>query len=145
MNDRAEFIQSSIHEVEFHLVLSIMLVVLVILAFLRNARSTLITALILPTSVIGTFGAMYLLGFSLNNLSLMAIILAVGFVVDDAIVVLENITRHMEMGKDRMQAALDGSKEIAFTVLSMTIRWRRSSSRSCSWKGCSAACSANSR
>ena len=121
VNDRSEFIKSSIHEVEFHLLLSIMLVVLVILAFLRNARSTLITALILPISVIGTFAAMYLLGFSLNNLSLMAIILAVGFVVDDAIVVLENITRHMEMGKERMQAALDGSKEIAFTVLSMTI------------------------
>ena len=121
VNDRAEFIQSSINEVEFHLLLSVILVVLVILAFLRNARSTLITALILPTSVIGTFGAMYLLGFSLNNLSLMAIILAVGFVVDDAIVVLENITRHMEMGKDRMQASLDGSKEIAFTVLSMTV------------------------
>ena len=121
INDRAEFIQSSIHEVEFHLVLSMILVVLVILAFLRNARSTLITALILPASVIGTFGAMYLLGYSLNNLSLMAIILSVGFVVDDAIVVLENITRHMEMGKDRMQAALDGSREIAFTVLSMTI------------------------
>jgi HAE1 family hydrophobic/amphiphilic exporter-1 len=121
VNDRSEFIESSIHEVEFHLLLSVTLVILVILAFLRNARSTLITALILPTSVIGTFGAMYLLGFSLNNLSLMAIILAVGFVVDDAIVVLENITRHMEMGKDRMRAALEGSSEIAFTVLSMTI------------------------
>jgi HAE1 family hydrophobic/amphiphilic exporter-1 len=121
INDRAEFIKSSIEEVEFHLLLSIGLVILVILAFLRSARSTLITALILPTSVIGTFAAMYLLGYSLNNLSLMAIILAVGFVVDDAIVVLENITRHMEMGKDRMQAALDGSKEIAFTVLSMTV------------------------
>ncbi|MBI1965118.1 MAG: efflux RND transporter permease subunit [Betaproteobacteria bacterium] len=121
VNDRSEFIKSSINAVEFHLLLSVMLVVLVILAFLRNARSTIITALILPTSVIGTFAAMYLLGFSLNNLSLMAIILAVGFVVDDAIVVLENITRHMEMGKDRMRAALDGSKEIAFTVLSMTI------------------------
>jgi len=121
INDRSEFIENSIHEVEFHLLLSVFLVVLVILAFLRSARSTLITALILPTSVIGTFAAMYLLGFSLNNLSLMAIILAVGFVVDDAIVVLENITRHMEMGKDRMQAAFDGSKEIAFTVLSMTL------------------------
>ncbi len=121
VNDRAQFIQSSISEVEFHLLLAIVLVVLTILMFLRNARSTIITALILPTSVIGTFGAMYLLGYSLNNLSLMAIILAVGFVVDDAIVVLENITRHMEMGKDRMRAALDGSKEIAFTVLSMTV------------------------
>jgi HAE1 family hydrophobic/amphiphilic exporter-1 len=121
INDRSEFIENSIEEVEFHLLLSVFLVVVVILVFLRNARSTLITALILPTSVIGTFAAMYLLGFSLNNLSLMAIILAVGFVVDDAIVVLENITRHMEMGKDRLQAAFDGSKEIAFTVLSMTI------------------------
>ncbi|HSE00357.1 MAG TPA: efflux RND transporter permease subunit, partial [Burkholderiales bacterium] len=121
INDRSQFIKASINEVEFHLLLSIILVVLVILAFLRSARSTVITALILPTSVIGTFAAMYLLGYSLNNLSLMAIILSVGFVVDDAIVVLENITRHMEMGKDRMRAALDGSKEIAFTVLSMTI------------------------
>jgi HAE1 family hydrophobic/amphiphilic exporter-1 len=121
VNDRAEFIQASINEVEFHLVLSVILVVLVILVFLRNARSTLITALILPTSVIGTFAAMYVLGFSMNNLSLMAIILSVGFVVDDAIVVLENITRHMEMGKDRMRAALEGSKEIGFTVLSMTV------------------------
>jgi len=121
VNDRAEFIQSSIHEVEFHLVLSIILVVLVILLFLRNARSTLITALILPTSIIATFGAMSALGYSLNNLSLMAIILAVGFVVDDAIVVLENITRHMEMGKDRMTAALEGAQEIGFTVLSMTV------------------------
>lgn len=121
VNDRAEFIKASIHEVEFHLVLSVILVILVILAFLRNARSTLITALILPTSVIGTFAAMYLLGYSLNNLSLMAIILSVGFVVDDAIVVLENITRHMEMGKDRMRASLEGAQEIGFTVLSMTI------------------------
>jgi HAE1 family hydrophobic/amphiphilic exporter-1 len=121
VNDRSEFIEASIREVEFHLLLAIVLVVLVILAFLRNARATLITALILPTSVIGTFAVMYLLGYSLNNLSLMAIILAVGFVVDDAIVVQENITRHMEMGKERMRAALDGSKEIAFTVLSMTI------------------------
>ena len=108
VNDRAEFIQASIHEVEFHLMLSVILVVLVILVFLRNARSTIITALILPTSVIGTFAAMYLLGFSMNNLSLMAIILSVGFVVDDAIVVLENITRHMEMGKDRMRRGARG-------------------------------------
>ncbi|MGZ8267850.1 MAG: efflux RND transporter permease subunit, partial [Burkholderiales bacterium] len=121
VNNRAEFIQASIDEVEFHLLLSVALVVLVILAFLRNARSTLITALILPTSVIGSFAAMYALGYSMNNLSLMAIILAVGFVVDDAIVVLENITRHMEMGKDRLRASFEGSKEIGFTVLSMTI------------------------
>jgi HAE1 family hydrophobic/amphiphilic exporter-1 len=121
VNDRSEFIQSSIDEVTFHLLLSMALVVVVILVFLRNMTSTLITALILPTSVIGTFAAMYLLGFSLNNLSMMAIILAVGFVVDDAIVVLENITRHMEMGKDRMRASLEGAREIGFTVLSMTV------------------------
>ncbi len=121
INDRSEFVGASIREVNFTLVLSMMLVVLVILVFLRNATSTLITALILPTSVMGTFAVMYLLGFSLNNLSLMAIILSVGFVVDDAIVVLENITRHMEMGKTRMQAAIEGSQEIAFTVLSMTV------------------------
>ena len=121
LNDRSEFIRDSIHEVNFTLVLAIILVVLVILLFLRNLRSTLITALILPTSVLGTFAVMYLVGYSLNNLSLMAIILAVGFVVDDAIVVLENITRHMEMGKDRMRAALEGAQEIGFTVLSMTI------------------------
>ena len=98
--DRSEFIRDSIHEVNFTLVLSIVLVVGVILVFLRNLRATLVTALVLPASVLGTFAVMHLLGFSLNNLSLMAITLAVGFVVDDAIVVLENITRHMEMGKD---------------------------------------------
>jgi len=121
INDRSEFIKASIHEVNFTLVASMILVVMVILLFLRNATATLITALVLPTSVMGTFAAMYMLGYSVNNLSLMAIILAVGFVVDDAIVVLENITRHMEMGKHRMQAALEGSREIAFTVLSMTV------------------------
>jgi hydrophobic/amphiphilic exporter-1 (mainly G- bacteria), HAE1 family len=121
LNDRSEFIRDSIHEVNFTLLLSIFLVVMVILLFLRNLTATLITALILPASVLGTFAAMYLLGFSLNNLSLMAMTLAVGFVVDDAIVVLENITRHLEMGKSRMQAAFDGAQEIGFTVLSMTL------------------------
>ncbi len=121
VSDRSEFIRDSIHEVNFTLLLSIVLVVGVILIFLRNLRATLVTALVLPASIVGTFAVMHLTGFSLNNLSLMAITLAVGFVVDDAIVVLENITRHMEMGKDRMQAALDGSKEIASTVLTMTI------------------------
>ena len=121
LNDRSEFIRDSIHEVNFTLVLSVILVVLVILGFLRNLRATFVTALILPASVIGTFGVMLLLGYSLNNLSLMAITLAVGFVVDDAIVVLENITRHMEMGKDRMQASLDGAKEITSTIVTMTV------------------------
>jgi hydrophobic/amphiphilic exporter-1 (mainly G- bacteria), HAE1 family len=119
--DRSEFIRDSIHEVNFTLVLSIALVIGVILVFLRNVRATLVTALILPASVMGTFAVMSLLGYSLNNLSLMAITLAVGFVVDDAIVVLENITRHMEMGKDRMTASLEGAKEIGFTVVTMTV------------------------
>lgn len=119
--DRSEFIRDSIHEVNFTLVLSIVLVVGVILLFLRNLRATLVTALVLPASVLGTFAVMSLLGYSLNNLSLMAITLAVGFVVDDAIVVLENITRHLEMGKDRITASLEGSKEIAYTVVTMTV------------------------
>jgi HAE1 family hydrophobic/amphiphilic exporter-1 len=119
--DRSEFIRESIHDVNFTLVLAIVLVVGVILVFLRNLSSTLITALILPTSVLGTFAVMYLLGYSLNNLSLMALTLAVGFVVDDAIVVLENISRHMEMGKDRLTATLDGTHEIGFTIVSMTV------------------------
>jgi HAE1 family hydrophobic/amphiphilic exporter-1 len=121
LQDRSEFIRDSIHEVNFTLVLSIALVVGVILLFLRNLRATLVTALILPASVLGTFAVMSLLGYSLNNLSLMAITLAVGFVVDDAIVVLENITRHMEMGKDRLQASLEGAKEIGSTVVTMTV------------------------
>ena len=97
------------------------LVVLVIFLFLRNVSATAIPSLALPISVIGTFAAMYLLGYSLDNLSLMALTLSVGFVVDDAIVVLENIVRHMEMGKPRMEAALEGAREIGFTVLSMTL------------------------
>jgi HAE1 family hydrophobic/amphiphilic exporter-1 len=119
--DRSEFIRDSIHEVNFTLVLSMVLVIGVILAFLRNVRATLVTGLVLPASVLGTFAVMSLLGYSLNNLSLMAITLAVGFVVDDAIVVLENITRHMEMGKDRLAAALEGAKEIGTTVVTMTV------------------------
>lgn len=119
--DRSEFIGESIHEVEFTLMLAILLVVLVVLGFLRNYTSTLIVAIVLPISLIGTFAAMHLLGYSLNNISLMALTLAVGFVVDDAIVVLENITRHMEMGKDRLTAAIEGTREIGFTVVSMTL------------------------
>ncbi len=119
--DRSEFISDSIHEVNFTLVLSMVLVIGVILAFLRNVRATMVTGLVLPASVLGTFAVMSLLGYSLNNLSLMAITLAVGFVVDDAIVVLENITRHMEMGKDRLAASLEGAKEIGTTVVTMTV------------------------
>jgi HAE1 family hydrophobic/amphiphilic exporter-1 len=120
-NDASVSIRASIHDVEFTLMLTIVLVVLVIFLFLRNIPATLIPGVAVPISLIGTFGVMYLLGYSLNNLSLMALTLSVGFVVDDAIVMLENIVRHMEMGKSRMEAALDASKEIGFTIVSMTI------------------------
>ena len=119
--DRSVFVKDSLHEVNFTLLLALVLVILVIFAFLHNARATLIAALVLPSSLLGTFAFMYLAGYSLNNLSLMAIILAIGFVVDDAVVVIENIARHLEMGKTRYQAALDGVQEIGFTVVSMTI------------------------
>jgi len=119
--DRSESIRHSIEDVRFTLYLSIVLVVLVIFLFLRNLSATIIPSLALPASIIGTFAVMYLLGYSLNNLSLMALTLSVGFVVDDAIVMLENIVRHMEMGKGAMQAAFDGSREIGFTIISMTL------------------------
>ena len=119
--DRSLFVKDTLHEVNFTLVLAMILVILVIFAFLHNLRATLIAALVLPSSLLGTFAFMHLAGYSLNNLSLMAIILAIGFVVDDAVVVIENITRHLDMGKTRMQAALDGAQEIGFTVVSMTI------------------------
>ena len=119
--DRSLSIRESLHDVEFTLVLAIALVVLVIFIFLRNVRATLIPSAAIPLSIIGTFGVMYLLGFSVNNFSLMALILAVGFVVDDAIVVLENIVRYIEQGETPMQAALKGGREIGFTILSMTL------------------------
>src|SRR5260221_10014333 len=101
--------------------LTMFLVILVIFLFLRNVSATIIPSLALPMSIIGTFAVMYLLNYSLDNLSLMALTLSVGFVVDDAIVMLENIVRHMEMGEEPMEAALKGAKEIGFTILSMTI------------------------
>ena len=119
--DRSASIRESVNDVKFTLLLTVGLVVLVIFIFLRNVSATIIPSLALPLSIIGTFAAMYFLNYSLDNLSLMALTLAVGFVVDDAIVVLENIVRHMEMGKSRMAAALEGGREIAFTVLSMTL------------------------
>jgi HAE1 family hydrophobic/amphiphilic exporter-1 len=120
-SDRAVSIRESVHDVKFTLLLTVVLVVLVIFLFLRNLSATIIPSLALPFSIIGTFSVMWALNYSLDNLSLMALTLSVGFVVDDAIVMLENIVRHMEMGKPRMQAALDGSKEIAFTIISMTV------------------------
>ena len=119
--DRSESIKDSVDDVKFTLLLTIGLVVMVIFLFLRNIRATIIPSLALPFSLIGTCTVMWMLGYSLDNLSLMALTLAVGFVVDDAIVMLENIVRHIEMGKKPLQAALDGSKEISFTILSMTL------------------------
>jgi HAE1 family hydrophobic/amphiphilic exporter-1 len=119
--DAAESIQGSINDVEYTLVLTVCLVVMVIFIFLRNLSATLIPGVAVPLSIVGTFAAMYLLGYSLNYLSLMALILSVGFVVDDAIVMLENIVRYMEMGKGRMEAALLASREIGFTIISMTV------------------------
>jgi hydrophobic/amphiphilic exporter-1 (mainly G- bacteria), HAE1 family len=119
--DRTQSIRESVADVKFTLVLTLVLVVLVIFLFLRNVSATVIPSLALPISVIGTFAVMYLMNYSLDNLSLMALTLAVGFVVDDAIVMLENIVRHMEMGKPPMRAAIDGAAEVGFTILSMTI------------------------
>ncbi|HEX2450091.1 MAG TPA: efflux RND transporter permease subunit [Gemmatimonadales bacterium] len=119
--DRSIFVRSSVANVKFTLMLTIGLVVLVIFLFLRNLPATLIPSTAVPMSLVGTFALMYLFGYSLDNLSLMALVLAVGFVVDDAIVMLENIVRHMEMGKNAWQAALDGAREIGFTIVSMTL------------------------
>jgi len=121
MYDRSATIRESVSDVKFTLVLTLFLVIAVIFLFLRNVSATVIPSLALPISVIGTFAIMYLLDYSLDNLSLMALTLAVGFVVDDAIVMLENIVRHMEMGKPPMKAAVDGAAEVGFTILSMTV------------------------
>ena len=119
--DRSQSIRESVADVKFSLLLALGLVVMVIFVFLRNLSATLIPSLALPMSIVGTFAVMYALGFSLDNLSLMALTLSVGFVVDDAIVMLENIARHLDMGKDRMTATLDGAREIGFTIVSMTL------------------------
>jgi HAE1 family hydrophobic/amphiphilic exporter-1 len=119
--DRSESIRASIGDVKFTLLVTIALVVLVIFFFLRNLSATVIPSLAVPMSIVGTFAIMYMLNYTLDNLSLMALTLSVGFVVDDAIVMLENIVRHREMGKDQMQAAKDGAAEIGFTIVSMTV------------------------
>ena len=119
--DRSVSIRESVRDVKFTLFLALCLVVMVIFLFLRNISATLIPSLALPFSIIGTFAAMYLMGFSVDNISLMALTLSVGFVVDDAIVMLENIVRHVEKGEGVLQAALTGSREIGFTILSMTL------------------------
>jgi len=119
--DRSISIRASVNDVKFTLFLTMCLVILVIFLFLRNLSATIIPSLALPMSIIGTFSFMYLLGYSLDNLSLMALTLSVGFVVDDAIVMLENIVRHLEMGEKPLEAALNGSREIGFTIVSMTV------------------------
>jgi multidrug efflux pump len=121
MDDRSPNIRASLHEAEFTLMVSVALVILVVFAFLRNARATLIPSVAVPVSLIGTFVVMYLCNFSLNNLSLMALIIATGFVVDDAIVMLENIARRIEEGESPLAAALKGASEVGFTVLSMSL------------------------
>jgi multidrug efflux pump len=121
LTDRTVTIRASVDDVEFELTLAVILVVLVIFVFLRNARATLIPSLSVPLSLVGTLGAMYLFGFSLNNLSLMALTIATGFVVDDAIVVIENISRYLEEGDSPLQAALRGSEQIGFTIISLTV------------------------
>src|SRR5262249_45316365 len=121
MFDRTTTIRASVRDVEITIGISIALVILVVFLFLRNARSTLIPSIAVPISLVGTFGGMYLLGYSLDNLSLMALTIATGFVVDDAIVVIENITRHLEDGEGPFEAALAGAREIGFTVISISV------------------------
>src|SRR5262249_19234784 len=119
--DRTTTIRASFFDVQLSLLASIVLVVFVVFVFLRSARATLIPSVAVPLSLVGTFGGMYLLGYSLDNLSLMALTICTGFVVDDAIVVLENITRYVEAGQTPLAAALRGSREIGFPVLSMSV------------------------
>src|ERR1041385_1006109 len=121
LTDRTTTIRASVHDVEFELLLTILLVVLVIFLFLRRLSATIIPSVAVPLSIVGTFGVMYLLGYSLDNLSLMALTISTGFVVDDAIVMIENITRYIEEGDSPLDAALKGSEQIGFTILSLTI------------------------
>jgi HAE1 family hydrophobic/amphiphilic exporter-1 len=121
--DRSDMIRESVHDVKLTLILALVLVIAVIFVFLRSFTATIIPSLTLPVSLIATFAVMYLLNYSLDNLSLMALTLCIGFVVDDTIVMLENIGRHMEMGKPAMRAAFDGAKEVEFTIIAMTCHW----------------------
>ena len=119
--DRTTTIRASVHDVERTLIISICLVIAVVFIFLRNVRATMIPSVAVPASLIGTFAVMYLFGYSIDNLSLMALTIATGFVVDDAIVVMENISRHLEAGMKPMAAALKGAQEIGFTVLTISV------------------------
>ena len=121
LTDRTTTIRASVKDVEFELMLTVALVVMVIFLFLRNLAATIIPSVAVPLSIVGTFGVMYLLGYSLNNLTLMALTISTGFVVDDAIVMIENISRFIEEGMSPMQAALKGSEQIGFTIMSLTV------------------------
>src|SRR6202041_2591222 len=121
LTDRTTTIRASVDDVEFELLLTIALVVMVIFLFLRSLAATIIPSIAVPLSLVGTFGIMYLLGYSLNNLTLMALTISTGFLVDDAIVMIENISRYIEEGESPLQAALKGSRQIGFTILSLTV------------------------
>src|SRR4029077_8087191 len=121
LTDRTETIRASVKDVQFEMMLTIALVVLVIFLFLRNMSATLIPSVAVPLSIVGTFAVMYLLDYSLNNLTLMALTISTGFVVDDAIVMIENIVRFIEEGESPLQAALKGSEQIGFTIISLTV------------------------
>jgi len=121
LTDRTTTIRASVKDVQFSLLLTVALVVMVIFLFLRNLSATLIPSVAVPLSLIGTFAVMYLLGYSLNNLTLMALTISTGFVVDDAIVMIENIVRYIEQGETPMRAALKGASQIGFTIVSLTI------------------------
>ncbi len=121
LTDRTTTIRASVSDVQFELMLTIALVVMVIFLFLRSLRATIIPSVAVPLSLVGTFGVMYLLGYSLNNLSLMALTISTGFVVDDAIVMIENISRYIEEGESPLEAALKGSEQIGFTIVSLTV------------------------
>src|SRR3989449_1239460 len=121
LTDRTNTIRASVADVQFELVLTVALVVMIIFLFLRNLSATMIPSIAVPLSLVGTFGVMYMLGYSLNNLTLMALTISTGFVVDDAIVMIENITRYIEEGEAPFQAALKGSEQIGFTILSLTV------------------------
>src|SRR5208337_1990076 len=121
LSDRTTTIRASVKDVQFEMILAIALVVMVIFLFLRSLSATVIPSVAVPLSLVGTFGVMYLAGFSINNLTLMALTIATGFVVDDAIVMIENIARYIEAGDKPLEAALKGSEQIGFTIISLTI------------------------
>ncbi len=131
LTDRTVTIRASVGDVEFELTLAVALVVMVIFLFLRNVRATIIPSLSVPVSLIGTFGAMYLLGFSINNLSLMALTIATGFVVDDAIVMIENVSRYLEEGETPLRGGAQRRRQIGFTIISLTISWTPMPSTTC--------------